>query len=103
MGTKSPRYFCVLRIVSNFVFTMLLICQVTKIWTYGFTYYLCIVIGSIVIYTHICIYKYIYIYIYIHIYIHIHIYIYICMYVCMYIYGYNIITILISLSNYIYN
>ena len=34
--TKSPRYFCVLLIVSNFVFTMLLICQVTKMRIYGF-------------------------------------------------------------------
>ena len=36
VGTKSPCYFCVLHIASNFVFAMLLINQVTKIRIYGF-------------------------------------------------------------------
>ena len=49
VGTKSPHCFFVLLIVSNFVFTMLLICQVRM---YGFICYLCIEIRSILIFKH---------------------------------------------------
>ena len=52
VDTKSPHYFCVLHILSNLFFTMLLICQVTKIRTDGFMYYICMGIGSILICKH---------------------------------------------------
>ena len=52
VDTKSPHYFCVLHIVSNMFFTMLLICQVAKIRTDGFMCYICMGIGSILICKH---------------------------------------------------
>ena len=44
--SRSPHYFCVLHIVSSFVFTMLLIFQVTKLKMYGFMCYILIERGS---------------------------------------------------------
>ena len=52
LGTQSPHYFCVLHIVSNFVFAMLLICEVTQIKFYEYMCNVAVEIGSMLIIEH---------------------------------------------------
>ena len=52
LGTKSLCYFCVLHIVSNFIFTILLIPGIIKVRIYGFMLYLLIETGRILIFKH---------------------------------------------------